>query len=133
MTIKAIRQAISDAVGTVDKVRGYPNVPDSIEPPAGGLAAVVVLAGVLFDTTMDGQSHDYTFTVTLLADKTNPRVGQDAIDDALDAGELKAAIESSTALRALTPVVQVRTGQEPGIQNFNGIDYWSFDLTVECS
>lgn len=133
MGIKAIRVAIATAAATVANVRAYPTIPDSVEPPSGGVAVVVVPAGIVFDSTFGGQSHDYTFTVTLLAEKTLGRVGQDAIDDAVDAGAIKAAIETSATLRALTPVVQVTSGQDYGIQTYNGVDYWSLDLTVECS
>lgn len=133
MGLKAIRRAISDAADTVDKVRGYPTIPDSIEPPSGGVAVVVVPGPIVFDTTMDGQSHDYTLTVSLLAEKALGRVGQDAIDDVVDAGELKEAIQSHAPLLALTPVVTVTGAQDYGIQTYNGIDYWSYDLTVECS
>lgn len=133
MGLKAIRRAIAAAADTVDKVRGYPTIPDSVEPPSGGVAAVVVPGPIAFDTTMGGQSHDYTLTVSLLAEKVLGRVGQDTIDDVVDAGELKAAIQSYAPLLALTPIVTVTAASDYGIQNYNSIDYWSYDLTVECS
>lgn len=133
MGLKQIRREIEAAANTVELVRGYATIPDSVEPPSGGVAAVVVPGPIVFDTTMGGQSHDYTLIVSLLAEKALGRVGQDAIDDVVDAGALKEAIQTYAPLLALTPIVTVTGAADYGIQNYNGVDYWSYDMTVECS
>lgn len=133
-TIKELREAVAEAVGTIEGLRCTPLLVDAPNAPQ----AVVYRKPWTYDDTMnDEPTATYLFGVTVYVGRTNERTGQDLLDEyAEPAGDtsVKAAIENDDALKAMCDYVIVVGVDEIKVTTTEtGVVYLTEDFTVEIA
>lgn len=95
-----IRDGLAANLATIPGLRVSAWLPDNITPPM----AVIAPPTIKYDQTMGANVHgldEYTFTVSLLVNRDNPRTSQSLLDaycSAVGTNSIKAAIESDRTL-----------------------------------
>lgn len=133
MDVAAVRDGLKVRLATVDGLRAYDTIPDSIAVPA----AVVVPDEPFIDylVAMQGGSVQLNFRVTLLTSRSSSRSGQDLLDDLLSAGtgETRSVFDAIRADKTLGGVVADTIPFEAGdygMTDIEGQQYMKADIRV---
>jgi hypothetical protein len=131
-TVQQIRAGIKARLDTIAGLRTHANMPDIINPPA----AVVARRTTTFDTTLDGESDDLTFAVTVFVEWATTRAQEQL--DAFTAGEgtssIRVAINGDPTLGGtvdwsqVTSVERDRAVEWPPMSK---VTYLAADVIVE--
>lgn len=127
-----IRQALHDALCTIDGLNVSPYQTDQIAPPQ----AMIVRGQIDYDLSME-RGHDlYNFTVAVLVPRIDELAAQAFLDDLCapnGATSLKTIVEADTGLQAVVDYAYVRRASE--VQVLPGSDpntqYLSVDFEME--
>lgn len=133
-SIKEVRVALADAVGTIDGLHAIPTIRNSANPPE----AHVYRKAFTYDDVQHGPdeygAHTFLLGVRVYLSHNNDEAGQDLLDELTEpVGDksIKQAVESDDALRGVCDWVLVTETGEPEIVTFGAIDYLSQDFTVQ--
>lgn len=132
-TITEIRDAVAAKLSTIEGLRVHARVPESIAVPA---AIVAPDSGTFltYDSTMSGDSDDYTFIITLLVSRASERAGQVKLDGYLarsGPASVKAAIEADGAdLDGVVDSVSVTEARNHSSILFADISYLGCEFVV---
>jgi hypothetical protein len=130
-TVAQKREGIRARLATIAGLRAHALMPNVLNVPA----AVVSRRSTLFDSTMDDDSHDDTFAVTLFVEYTGERPAQEKLDSYLGASgatSVKAAIDGDPTLGGVVDFAQVVSVGRDRITEWQGIKYLSADLVIEA-
>lgn len=132
MKVKAIRDALKEAMQSVDGLRVYDTMPENVQSPAA-----VVLPDdpfIEYHSTFGNGVATMHFKVTLLVSRKSARAGQDTLDDLLSSGtgETKSvmdAIEASALGNTVDDAI-VEEAVDYGVTEVAGDSYFKADLKV---
>jgi hypothetical protein len=130
--IGEIMEQLEVRLKTIDGLRTYPRIPETIVVPA----AIVTLDEVTFDSTMSRGSDDLTFIVYLLTSVASDRAGQDKLYAYIDGSgvtSVKQAIEADPDLGDTAMYAVVTGVKDIGKTTVGETPYYSAQFTVEVS
>lgn len=129
MSIADIREAMADALDSIDGIRSFPYMTDDIVPPVA-----------LFDFEIDPDmtfangSHLYTFTITVWTSRNDNRASQKLLDllrDPSSATGVKQTLQESAGLQAVVDDLRVTSIGVVNISNAGTSEYLTVDFEVE--
>lgn len=127
-----IRAALRARLATVEGLRTYGSVPESVNPP---MAYVGLLESVEFDTAFARGADRWLIPVRVLVAKATDRAAQAKLDSYLagsGAASLKAAIEGDGAnLGGNAHTVRVTGVRDYGVIEHGGVNYLGAELLVD--
>lgn len=130
--LKQVRDAIADRFSEITGLTGLKKVPGEITPPA----ALVLLDGVTFDTTMQRGSDEYEFVGLVLVSRGSERAGQDALYDYMAGSgdrSVKAAFEADPTLGGLVFDARVSEIRAPGDTTIGAVTYYGAPFVIVVS
>lgn len=130
--IVEIMKQLETRLKTIEGLRTYPRIPESINVPA----AIVTLDQCTFDSTMSRGSDDLTFVVYLLTSIASDRAGQDTLYGYIDGSgttSVKAAIEADQDLGGTAMYAVVTEVKDIGKTEVGENKYYSARFTVTVS
>lgn len=128
-TIRQIIDAIKTQLDTIDGLKVYKRVPDTVDSPA----AVIRYAGTNYDSTMARGSDDQTYVVQILTSKASDR-GQDLLYDYCEGSgsrSIKVAIEADSTLGDRVMSAFVTETGEPGTAEPGGVEFYSVEIFIQ--
>jgi hypothetical protein len=130
--LKAVREAVADALDSIDGLHSHARVPAQIHTPC----AIVEPSEVDFRTSMQRGHDKIDLTVRVLLGTASHEAAQLARDEFLDAGsarDVKDAIESHDALRDGTAAfdVFVARARKFDAWTFSGVVYLGVEFLTE--
>ena len=129
-TIAQVRQALSDAVDSIDGIRCAPYVPDNINPPM----AVVWDTGVDYDLTLGRGADEWSYKVVLYVSRTAEVAAQKLLDtlrEPTGATSLKTVVEANAGLAALVDYAAVRSVSPVEVVTVGQLEYLGVEWTIE--
>ena len=129
--VSDLRTGLANRLATITGLRSHDQVPDSLTPPSG---VVGPPSKVEYDKTFGRGADKYVFPVRVLAQKTDGRAAQTALDAYLSssgATSVKAAIEGDCTLGGKAHDLRVVSCQSYGSYQVGGVDYIGAEWTVE--
>jgi hypothetical protein len=131
-TIQEIRAGIKARLDTIAGLRAHANMPGTINAPA----AVVARRSTEFDTTLDGQSDDLTFAVTVFVEWTTDRAQEklDAYTASGGASSIRVAINGDPTLGGVVDfAAAVSVGRDRPVEWPPGSNqtYLAADVVIE--
>lgn len=129
-TVAEVREGIRVRLATIDGLRTHAVMPATLNAPA----AVVSRRSTTFDTSMDGESDDTTYAITVFIEYTDEPTAQRKLDAYLapaGATSIRAAVDGDPTLGDMVDWARVARVERDRITEWAGVKYLAADLVVE--
>ena len=110
-SIAQVRQALSDAVDSIEGLRCRPYVPDNVSTPQ----AVIADDGVDYDLVLGRGADTYRYKIVVYVDRDAEIAAQKLLDtlrEPVGSTSMKTVVEANAALAALVDYAQVKRASE---------------------
>ena len=126
--VRALREALAEAMGSVDGLRTSATVPDNPRPPI----AIVMPERIVYDLNARRGADTFYFTVMLLVGRADDRASQNNIDQFITGdSSLKAAIEADRTLGGVANTCRVTEMSNYASMSVGEVLYLSAQFNVE--
>lgn len=129
-TVAGIRDALKTRLSTISGLQVHDTVPGQLNPPA----AVIRRRSGPKPSTLGGETHDYTFLVTVVTSLADDRAAQDKLDSYLSgtgATSIIAAIDGDVDLGDTVNYAQVTDIEADQVIEVGNLKYLAADIVVE--
>lgn len=129
-TIAQLRAGLAARLRTIDGLRVYEKIPDTVNPTAAVIVPDAGVYGLTFGRNVDSHS----FTIQIVISRSNEAGGQDRLDEFISGSGAKAiiaAVDGDDTLGGVAHYTVVKGWREYGEYNLGGVDYLGCVFDVE--
>jgi len=127
-SLTAIREALAEALATIDRLRVTHFMPDQPRPPV----AMVYPESIVYDLNANRGADTYTFIVTVMVGRADDRSAQNAIDMyAVGPDSVKTAIERDRTLGGVVNTCRVTEMRNYQAIPVGDVTYLGVEFEVE--